>query len=110
MRGVHVGSKIYKFEGQDFEVVETGCSLEARPVKKQESEVRGSVVPSSNYQFPFIGQLLDADGKHISSQLSRNVEEALDIACGFVLAYRQPNKEDACKEIANFYDKLSTSK
>lgn len=104
-----MGSKIYKFEGQEFRVVEMGCSLEVRPVKKQESEVRGSVVPSSNYRFPFIGQLLDADGKHISSQLSQTVEEALDIACGFVLAYRQPNKEDVCKEITSFYDRLSTS-
>ena len=104
-----MGLKIYKFEGVAFEVIETGCSLEARPVKKQESEVYGSVIPSSNYQFPFVGQLLDADGKHISSQLSRSVDEALKIACGFVLAYREPNKEDACKEIANFYDKLHTT-
>ena len=104
-----MSSKIYKFEGEEFEVVEAGCSLEAHLVKEQKPEVRGSVVPSSNYQFPFIGQLLDADGKHINSQLSRSVEEALHLACGFVLAYREPNKEDACKEIANFYDKLSTS-
>ena len=108
MRGIPVSSKMYKFEGEKFEIIEAGCSLEARLVEKNEPEVYGSVIPSNNYQFPFIGQLLDSNGKHISSQLARSVEEALHKACGFALAHREPDKEKACKDIEEFYDGLST--
>ena len=98
--------KIYKFEGKEFEIVEVGCSLEARLLEKKEPGVYGSVLPSNNYQSPFIGQLFDANGKHVSSQLAPSVEEALQIACGYVLSYQPPNKEKACKNIEDFYSGL----
>ena len=99
-----MSKKMYKFEDKEFEVVETGCMLEAR--LKGEA-VYGSVVPSGNYDFPFVGKLLDANGQHISSQLAKSVAEALRIACGYVLSYQEPNGKKACEDIQKFYDDLS---
>ena len=104
-----MSKKMYKFEGQEFEVVETGCSLEARLEGETEGGVYGSVVPSGNYNFPFIGQLLSASGQHISSNLAGSVEDALDKACGFVLSYREPDRKKVCEDIQKFYGDLTES-
>ena len=103
-----MSAKMYKYEGQEFEVTEKGCSLEARPIGWEEPDAYGSVVPSNNYQFPFIGQLLSADGQHINSGLAASVEQALTVACGYVLAYRTPDQERACKDIGDFYSTLGS--
>ena len=103
-----MSNRSYKFEGEAFEVIETGCSLEVRLLDKEmEGGVYGSVVPSGTYQAPFSGRLLDASGKHVSSQLARSVEEALKIACGYLLSYRESDQKKACEQIQKFYGDLT---
>ena len=104
-----MSGKMYKFEGEEFEVTEAGCSLEARLLGQGEQGVYGSVVPSNTHNFPFIGQLSGPGGHHISSGLASSVEEALGMACGYVLAYRKPDSEKACKDIKDFYVALDSN-
>ena len=102
---LQMSSETYEFGGEKFEIVVKDCSLEVRLSEKKKPEVYGKVVPSNKFQSPFSGQLHDINGR-IRSQSARTVEEALRVACDYVLAYQEPNQEKACKDIKEFFDKL----
>ena len=101
-----MAKKMHKYEGEEFEILKQDCSLEVRLIESKGTGVYGRVVSYANHQHPFSGMLVDANGEHISSQLASTVEQAINVACGYVLAYRPPNRDKACEDIAAFFDKL----
>lgn len=102
--------KTYKFEGEEFEVVETSFSLKVRLLGKEaEGGVYGSVVQSGSSHSPFEARLLNRNGRYFKSQSAHSVEDALQKARSFVMSYQEPNSNKAWEEIQKFYEDLPDS-